>query len=464
MTSKLTKLSIVTSAILMLTSTNLMADEHVNLIKNGSFENFSINRDHGRWKEVNFDNWEGRGEVWNHHLGAIARDGEYKAELDTSRHTLDNLSQTITTQEGKKYLFALDAYARKSGTSSFELFIDNESVAKITPNRYWNKYGVEFTGKGGEQTLSIREIESENNGLGAVIDNVVVFADTTLDKLKDEERAKYDIIEPSGLDQILDIIDYDRVVHAKFSDEQISLAKDSAKEMNNLLREAIKVNGLANDGKITASDAKEINRYLLANYADKWDELRKAYYVIQNKTEVRAMNHHAILTIWGKVYNLGYPATSNDKYTTNVKGNRSYAFTTVAYFLNAIAKNDMADLNNPDYKEVEGTTGTHLDIIANVILNDRGLLKNVPTSDLREGVRTANEMNKLIIEAIKVNGLANDGSISTADVRTINNYLVTNYEEKWAELHGDDEDDAETGYHRVQFKMMVQQLECLVKM
>ncbi|NOZ90500.1 MAG: hypothetical protein GXO60_04345 [Epsilonproteobacteria bacterium] len=446
METKIMKLSMIASMLLI--GSNAIAGD--NLIQNGSFENFKINRDHGRWKEVNFDNWSGRGEVWNHKLGAIARDGIYKAELDTSSHTLDNLTQTITTEEGKQYLFALDAYARKNGTSSFALYVDDNLVAEFTPNKYWNKYGVEFTGKGGEQTVSIREIESENDGLGAVIDNVLVLSDTTLDELKDQDRAKYEIVEPTGLDQILEIIDNDRVVHAKFTAEQINAAKDAADEMNRLISEAITVNGLANDGKITTSDAKEINRYLVEKYSDKWDDLRKAYYVIQNKTEVMALDHHAITTIWGKVYNLGYPATSNDRYTTNVKGNRSYAFTTVGYYLNTIAKNDMSDLNNSDFKEVEGTTGTNLDIIANVILNDRGLLARVPTSDLREGVRTANEMNKLIIEAIKVNGLANDGSISTADARTINNYLVTNYEAQWAELHGDDEDDAETGYHRVQ--------------
>jgi uncharacterized protein YggL (DUF469 family) len=449
MIAKFTKLSLITSAMLTIgTSDTLIASD--NLVQNGSLENFTIVRDFGRWKKVTFDNWTGRGEAWTNNLGAVARDGDFKAELDTDRGTIDNLSQTITTEEGKQYVFALDAYARRDGTSSFELLIDNEVVAKVTPTRVWNKYGAEFTGKGGEQTISIREIESESDGLGTVIDNIVVLPDITLDKLKDDERAKYEIIEPTGFDQILEIIDNDRVVHANVSQEDIDKAKDAAVEMNNLIKEAITVNGLANDGKITTSDAKEINKYLVENYADRWGEIRDIYRVIQKKTEVIAMNHHAIPTIWGKVYFLGYPATDDGKYTTDFDGKRSYAFTTVAYFLNAIAKNDMADLKNPDYKEVEGTTGTHLDIIANVILNDRGLLKNVPTSDLREGVRTANEMNKLIIEAIKVNGLANDGSISTADVRTINNYLVENYEERWAELHGDDEDDAETGYHRVQ--------------
>jgi len=446
MTTKIMKLSIITSMLLI--GSNAVAGD--NLIQNGSFENFTINRDHGKWKEVNFDNWNGNGEVWNHKIGRVATKGTYKAELDTSRHILDSLNQTINTENGKQYIFALDAYARKKGTSSFELLVDGEVLKTVTPSKYWDKYGVEFTGKGGEQTVAIREIESENNGAGAVIDNVIVQSDITLDELKDQDRAKYEIIEPTGIDQILEIIDNDRVVHAKVSQEDIDKAKNSAQKMNDLIKEAIKVNGLANDGFISVADTMEINKYLLENYSDIWNSLRADYATIERKTEILALNHKAIKDVWGKIYNLGFEPTNNNRNTTDINGDRSRSFRTVGYYLGTITKNDTDELNNPDYTEVTGTTGTHLDVIANVILNDRGLLNKVPTSDLREGVRTANEMNKLIVEAIKVNGLANDGSISTADARTINNYLVANYEEKWAELHGNDEDDIETGYHRVQ--------------
>ncbi len=441
------KISIITSLVLSMGGAAVASD---NLIQNGSFENFSIDKDNGKWKLVHFDNWEGAGEVWTNKLGRTATDGDYKAELDVGRKDVNSLTQTVKTVEGENYLFALDAYARKAGTSSFELLVDDTVLATIDPSSNWDKYGVEFVGNGAEQRLTIREIASEDDGRGTVMDNVVLLTGTTLDKLKDDERAKYEIIEPTGLDQILDIISYDRGVQANYTQEEIDAAIEAAGEMNDLLREAITVNGLANDGKISTADAKEINLYLVEKYADRWDELRKTYYVIQENTEVMAMNHHAILTIWGKVYNLGYPATSDDKYTTNVLGDKSYDFKTVAYFLDAIVKYDMSSLNNPDYQEVTGDTGTNLDIIADTILNDRGLLENVPTRDLREGVRTANEMNKLIIEGIKAEGLANDGVITTADARTLNDYLVVNHLEEWAELHGDDEDDAETGYHRVQ--------------
>jgi len=448
MSTTITKLSIVTSTLLIMGTTIAIAED--NLIQNGSFENFTVNEDHGKWKEVTFDNWSGDGEVWNHEKGRVATDGTYKADLDATKKTVDSLTQTVNTENGEKYLFALDAYAGKEGTSRFELIVDGTVIDTITPSKYWDKYGVEFTGNGSAQTITIKEIDSEDSGRGAIIDNIIVQKGITLDELKDQDRAKYEIIEPTGLDQILEIIDNDRKLHSKIAQEDIDKARDAANQMNTLIKEAIKVNGLANDGVISVSDTMEINLYLVANHSDSWDALRADYAKIEKKTEILAMNRKAIKDVWGKIYNLGFESTNNGKNTTDIDGDKKSSFTTVGYYLGAVAKNDTTALNNPDYTEVEGTTGTHLDVIANVILNDRGLLRKVPTSDLREGVRTANEMNKLIVEAIKVNGLANDGKISPADVRTMNNYLVANYETVWAELHGNDEDDVETGYHRVQ--------------
>jgi len=441
------RLSIIASLLLAVNSTALAQE---NLILNGSFEKFSIDKDKGKWKLVQFDNWSGAGEVWNHDIGRVATDGIYKAELDTGRNAVNSLTQSVTTIEGEKYLFALSAYARKDGTSSFELVVDGEVLATITPSKYWKKYGVEFTGKGTQQSLTIKEVASEDDGRGAIIDDVVLLADVTLDELKDKTRAKYDIIEPTGIDQILEIIDNDRVLHSKIDEGDIAKAKDASSKMNELIKEAISVNGLANDGTISVSDVLEINLYLVEKYADIWADLRLDYTKIEKKTEIKAMNKRAIPNIWGKIYNLGLPSTNSGKNSTDIDEKKSRSFRTLGYYLSTVTQQDMDELNNPDYTEVSGTTGTRLDMITNVILSDRGLLRKVPTRDLREGARTANEMNKLIVDGIKANGLANDGSLSTADIRTLNSYLVTNYAEKWAELHGNDEDNEETGYHSVQ--------------
>ncbi|CAA6813157.1 MAG: Hemolysin-type calcium binding protein [uncultured Sulfurovum sp.] len=424
------------------------------LIQNGSFENFSIDRDKGKWKIVQFDNWTGQGEVWNHALGRVATNGMYKAELDVYGRSVNTLSQTITTVNGETYTFSLDAYARKANSSDFELLVDGSVVAIITPARDWGKYGVEFTGNGAEQTIAIREIAGQDNGLGTVLDNVSVQSGTSLDQLKAQDRAKYEIMEPSGIGQIQEIISNDRRINSRVNTDNITLARDATTAMNNLIKEAIVAKGLANDGVVSISDTKEINLYLVENHSDKWAELRAAYALIENRRDshIIAMNANAIRNVWGQIYNLGFAGTNKNRHLTSANGRRASSFTTVGYHLGLVLKNDIlsAQLNNPEYQEVVGTTGTGLDMFIDVMLSDTGLLRKVPTSDLRAGAQAADGMNQLIVKAILEEGLGNDGKITTADVRTINNYIVANDQVLWIELHGDDEGGEETGYHRVQ--------------
>nr|MCH9741274.1 DUF642 domain-containing protein [Campylobacterota bacterium] len=296
---------VVATALLSVNASSLMAGEE--LIQNGSFENFSINKDKGKWKLVDFENWSGNGEVWNHDLGRVATNGTYKAELDVGKEE-NTLTQTISTVDGETYTFSLDAYARKTNSSDFELLVDGEVLLTVTPARDWEKYGIQFTGNGGEQTIGIREISSQNNGAGTVIDNVSVVNGVSLDQLKAEDRSKFEIMEPSGLDQINEIVSNDRLVNSKVSSEDITTATTAINQMNALIREAIQAEGLANDGVISISDTMEINRYLVANHADKWSELRADYALLEgrNNSHIIAMNTNAIKNIWGKIYNLGF--------------------------------------------------------------------------------------------------------------------------------------------------------------
>ncbi len=149
------------------------------LITNGSFENFTITKNHNKWKLVTFDNWQGAGEVWTNALGKTATNGSYKIELDVG-YELNTLSQTITTIAGQRYRFRLDAYARRKHSSDFELLIDGEVIATFYPDHKWASYEAYFTGSGGEQTISIRELANQNNSLGTVIDNVSITASNEL--------------------------------------------------------------------------------------------------------------------------------------------------------------------------------------------------------------------------------------------------------------------------------------------
>ncbi len=418
-----------------------------NLIQNGSFEEF--NKEVKSWSYVYFNKWDGKGEVWSNKMGRAAIEGDYKIEIDASSKTEDSLSQTITTEAGKKYLFRVDAYARVSkSTCDFELLVDGKVILRVTPTRYWKKYGAVFTGKGGKQTITIREVKEQNDGYGAIIDNAVVQSDITdINELNMQDYAKYEILEPWGLDQIAEIIDNDYELKRKFSQEILDSAKESALKMNKIIKEAIIKNALVNDKTITGADAKEIQEYILANYKDKFYSLRENFYKIEKKGFITALGKKALKRVWARIYNLGNEPYNKYR-TSSYTGKSSSSYEYVAYLLDSVI--DKKSLKNSNYQELKGTTNTSLDKIVNVILNDRGLNRYNKTSDLRAGAYYANEMNKLLLKAIIDTAVANDGKITTADVRTLNNYLVKNYQDKWAELHGDDEENEEYGYHLVQ--------------
>jgi hypothetical protein len=149
-----------------------------NLIKNGSFEDFTILKDKLKSKKVKLKNWLGDSKVWTNNLGKSAIEGQYKAVLDINKK-LNSLSQTITTNSGERYQISLDAYSPKKRitSSEFEVLIDNRVITTFTPTKDWASYTATFVGVGGKQLFSIRELATQNNRRGALIDNVSIYVE-----------------------------------------------------------------------------------------------------------------------------------------------------------------------------------------------------------------------------------------------------------------------------------------------
>ncbi len=262
------------------------------------------------------------------------------------------------------------------------------------------------------------------------------------------------------LDIIVQTIFNDKGLLRRISTGDMREGAAAANDMNHLLIEAIKAEGLGNDGKLTTADIRTINNYLVKNHKDQWailhgdDENNEetGYHKVQNDgAYTRMFADNVMNAIADGIYHLGFE-TNNKNKLLNEDGNKNKRFEKVAWWLDTTLKTDLVagKFSNPDYQELVGTTGTSFDKMIPYIFNDEGLLLKVSMEDIREGARTANEMNHLIVEAIKQTGVALDDDISADDVKTLNQYLVTNHQAVWAELHGDDEDDAETGYHKIQ--------------
>ncbi len=96
------------------------------------------------------------------------------------------------------------------------------------------------------------------------------------------------------------------------------------------------------------------------------------------------------------------------------------------------------------------TTNTGLDQLVDLIIDDMGLNRRVANEEIVTAAQAADAMNGIIKTAIFETGVANNDALNAADVRDINAYIRANFADQWAEYHGDDEGDSETGFHLVQ--------------
>ncbi len=167
--SKLIPLKTAISTILLATSANAFAGE--NLIQNGSFENFTVIKEKSNWKKVKLENWAETTKI--RLSGKSATEGSYKVALDSNKK-LNTLSQKVTTLKGISYTLSLDAYVPKARlmTAKFEIVVDGLVITTITPTVKWDNYSTTFVGTGAEQTIMFRELATENDNKGVLLDNV----------------------------------------------------------------------------------------------------------------------------------------------------------------------------------------------------------------------------------------------------------------------------------------------------
>lgn len=103
-------------------------------------------------------------------------------------------------------------------------------------------------------------------------------------------------------------------------------------------------------------------------------------------------------------------------------------------------------------------TNTGLDQLVTTVISDNGLQKKISLDDLSDGAAAAASMNKIIVDAIKAAGVVQDKTINSVDVLLLQKFIHDNQYEAWFELHGDDEDGEETGFHLVQNDGAITQL------
>jgi len=263
-----------------------------------------------------------------------------------------------------------------------------------------------------------------------------------------------------GLNKIIEIIQNDKRLNRRVDEGDIQTAIESARRMNEIIIEAIIQTGVANDKLISTADTREINDYIFHNYAEEWVELHGDdeegeetgfHLVVNDGARTKLFGKNAINKVADSIYHLGFETHLKNR-LINEDGDKNRPFRRVAEWLNALLKEDLeaGRLVNPDIQEVIGDTDTGLDQAVEIIYSDRGLQRRISTGDMRIGARSANQMSHLLLEAIEQTNAGAIGFFTKEDMKSVNHYLVENHADAWKELHGNDEDDEETGYHKVQ--------------
>ncbi|MEF8714298.1 MAG: hypothetical protein V5B39_12165 [Accumulibacter sp.] len=264
----------------------------------------------------------------------------------------------------------------------------------------------------------------------------------------------------TGLDQLVSIVSSDPGLNMKISNADIRAGASAADQMNALIIEAIRATGVANNSDISAADVRDLNAYLRSHHAEQWrtlhgndeDATETGFHLVQSDgATTRLFDKKAVDTVADGLYHLGFEIC--DGQLLNEDGNANVKVTQVATWLNSLLSTDLAagTLKNASFDPyVNGHTGTGLDQLVSIITTDPGLNMKISTSEIRAGATAADAMNGLIIESIRATGAADGGVIDVNEVREMNAWIRTNHLVEWKDLHGDDEDALETGFHLVQ--------------
>jgi Ca2+-binding RTX toxin-like protein len=252
----------------------------------------------------------------------------------------------------------------------------------------------------------------------------------------------------SGLDRITNLIMADAGLPMKTPEADIGGGADAANSLNQLIMDGLAAVGALGDGKVSTADVIAVNAWIRADatrlarfielHGDDENGSETGYHLVQNDgATTKFFGKNLVNTVADGVYHIGFQIV--DGRFRNEDGDANATVSDVADWLNYF----LSDASS---------TGTGLDRIVDTIKVDAGLARNTPAADIDGGAGAANALNALILEGIAATGAMADGWITSADLEAINAWLRADPLRlaRFIELHGDDENGSETGYHLVQ--------------
>ena len=264
----------------------------------------------------------------------------------------------------------------------------------------------------------------------------------------------------TGLDRVIDLIANDYGLNMGLSGAAIREGAAAADAMNGLIVSAIRTLGLANDGEITVSDIYSLNGYLRASalgkfsslYGTDTDGIETGFQRVDGDGAVtRLFGDAGVDRVLDSLYSLAFEI--KDGHLTSPRNYWGAGVDDAAHWLNTLLAPELAAgtlKNSKADPQAHGTTGTGLDLIAERLLDDIGLNHRISQKQINDASVAADGMAKLMLQAIKETGVADDNKLDPMDMVDLNHWIIVNALDKWTLLHGDDEGAFESGLHYAQ--------------
>ena len=254
------------------------------------------------------------------------------------------------------------------------------------------------------------------------------------------------------LDRTTELIIADRGLSLNIPWADIAGGATAANNLNSLILQGISALNASGEAdtdqtRLSSSEVRWINHwintdetrysYFVSQHGDDENGSETGFHLVQNDgASTVFFGKNLVNTVLDGIYHIGFSITSDDRFQ-NEDGD-------------ANAKvSDVADWLTYFYGD-QSTTGTGLDRIVDTIKLDRGLSVNTSAADINGGAEAANRLNQLILRAIQSTGVYTDQWLTRSDLRTINQWIKTYEYPLFVQLHGDDENGEETGFHLVQ--------------
>ena len=264
----------------------------------------------------------------------------------------------------------------------------------------------------------------------------------------------------TGLDGLITLMGTDAGLNNRISAQDMAGGLSAADSLNGLIVAAARATGAANDGAVTTSDVYAINAWIRENHlelfttlhGDDEDGEETGYHLLQNDgsfTRIYALN--AVDQVIDSLYHVGFEII--DGRFVNEDGNANASVSDVAFWMNDLLDIELSGsllINRAVDPQVHGSTGTGLDQLVELIVDDTGLNDRISQAQINAGATAANGMNQILVDGIRATGIADDGDLTALDMRDLNAWIRAKHGAEWTALHGDDEEGVETGFHLVQ--------------